>query len=202
MKNSINKLASVAFAFAMLLTLVPVGNAADNDSILITGEVTGGVALTAGNDVIIDIDAANAQPSDNTATKAGSTTTDGNELTVSNNNSAGFDVTVTLIGGDSGTTADTLGIAATATTLTGEGGTIKFLSVENAGSGETSLAGGTAVGSYTAYTPAIDVYTNDNSSDGLCTGGTISVDHELVGDSGTLPGSYIGTATYTIAIHV
>lgn len=199
MKNQ--KLMSIAFAIALLLTLVPTGFAADNDSILITGEVTGGVALTAGIDVTIDIDAANGQPSDNTATKAGATTTDGNELTVSNNNAAGFDVKVALTSGSTDLKANTLGIATTAIDLDEEAGTIKFLSVENAGTGETSLSGGIPVGSYTAYSGSTTVYTNDNSSDGLCTGGTISVDHELVGDSTTLPGSYTGTAVYTIAVH-
>jgi len=202
MKNQ--KLMSIAFAIAMLASMVPASLAADFDSILITGDVNGGVAITAGNDVIIDVSPTEGQPSDNTATKAGATTTDGNELTVWNNNDDGFDVTVELEGLDTGTTANTLGISGTATTLAGAGtpGTIKFLSVQNAGTGETSLAGGTDVDTYTAYSGTTTVYENDNTTDGICTAGTISVDHELVANSTVLPGTYTGTATYTIAIHV
>jgi cysteine-rich repeat protein len=167
--------------------------------ICISGEVDGGVALTAGSDVTLSVDPANqssGEDTDNTGV---------NTLTVWNNNVDGFDVTVALVGDDTngGGTANTLGIATTTDFLNGTDGTIKFKSTENAGGpGLDDLAGGTGVDTFALYTTDEIVYTNDNSTDGICAAGTITVDHELSANVEVVPGSYTGTATYTIAVHV
>jgi cysteine-rich repeat protein len=168
------------------------GDSGDGE-LCISGEVSGGVALTAGDDVTLTVDPANqsgGEDTDNTGV---------NTLTVWNNNIEGFNVTVALVGGDSGTTADTLGIASSTDVLNGTDGTIKFKSTENAGSGESSLAGGTDLDDFTAYTTGGTVYSNDNTTDGICEAGTITVGHELKANVEVIPGSYTGIATYTIA---
>jgi cysteine-rich repeat protein len=171
--------------------------------ICISGEVDGGVALTAGSDITLSVDPANqssGEDTDDTVTGSGTP----NTLTVWNNNIEGFDVTVALVGDDTngGGTANTLGIATTADFLNGTDGTIKFKSTENAGADLGTLDGGTGVDTFALYTTDEIVYTNDNSADGICAAGTITVDHELKANVEVVPGSYTGTATYTIAVHV
>jgi cysteine-rich repeat protein len=170
--------------------------------ICISGEVDGGVALTAGSDITLSVDPANQSSGEDTDETDG-LLNPGNTLTVWNNNVDGFDVTVALVSDDTSDTPNTLGIAAATDFLNGTDGTIKFKSTENAGGpGLDDLAGGTGVDTFALYTTDEIVYTNDNSADGICAAGTITVDHELKANVEVVPGSYTGTATYTIAVHV
>jgi len=187
MKNQ--KLMSIAFAIAMLLTLVPT-SFADND-VTITGIVTGGLAMDAGLDPA-DMEVFPMIALDpNQFTDTAETT-----LTIQNNDPLGFDITVQLVGSDTAGTENTLAYegGATDVELVAEGGEIGFASVETA-----QLTAGEDE-AYGAFTSDDLVYTSDTGDNGQCIDGTVVVTYTLTADEEVAPLEYVGVATYTITV--
>jgi hypothetical protein len=208
MKNkNFLKLAGLASTIAILASFFPASMVSaegeDSGFITINGTVTGGVALTAGDNVSMTVDPANK--TDGVDTDDTSTDDTGNTLTVWNNDVVdGFVVTVKLVGGDLtdpvGGTHNTLGIATTTNVLDNvTNGFIKFKSTLGDDGLFTGLTTGTGEDTFTLYTS--DAEHVFDSMD-PCAQATISVDHELTANVEVVPGIYTGTATYTIAVNV
>jgi hypothetical protein len=186
MKNK--KFLSLAFAIALLCTLVPT-SFADND-VTITGIVNSGLSMDAGadpDDMVVSPVAAVPVTED---TAAG-------ELTIQNNDPLGFFITVQLVASDTAATENTLAYegGATDVELATEGGTIGFSSTQGA-----ELANGT---DYVegVFTSDDLVYTSATGNDGQCVDGKVAIEYTLNADEEVAPLEYVGVATYTITVN-
>ena len=197
MKNQ--KLMSIAFAIALVLTMVPNSYADLIGNVTINADVLPGLALAA-TDASVDLSVspvlctAAGVPAGCVA-QGEDSDTDTGTLTIQNNDPAGFTINVEMGADVDGLgTANTLSSATTGTDLDDEGGVISWASAETA-----ILTGGTAYAAYNTFTTDELVYTNTTGGS-QCVDGTVVITYKLQADETVAPATdYIGYATYTAA---
>ena len=160
------------------------GGGDPNDSeVCLNGIVNGGFAMDAGADpdeMTVDPILMSGLDTDTAVTT----------LTIQNNNPAGFNITVQLTGGDTGTTTNTLGVGSL--NLKDEAGNIGFASIESA-----ELDNGVPE-AYGIFTTDDQVYESGTGDDAQCLDGTVVVTYTLSADEEGAPATYVGTAVYTL----